>query len=162
MNYLGGESATATLNFSRNAGQIIAQYYKFLHHGREGYTRIMQQTVDNAAYLRDQLLESGYFEVMNKTQRIPVVALTLKDSVTRFNEFDVSYKVREKGWVLSAYTMPPNAESINSLRIVVRPHLNRTVIKQLAKDIISACEYLTEFGGTAKPPELHKHSSHKC
>ena len=162
VNYLGGESATATLNFSRNAGQIIAQYYKFLHHGREGYTRIMQQTVDNAAYLRDHLLDSGYFEVMNKTQRIPVVALTLKESVTRFNEFDVSYKVREKGWVLSAYTMPPNAESINSLRIVVRPHLNRTVIKQLAGDIISACEYLTEFGGTAEPPELHQHSSHKC
>ncbi|KZX51275.1 glutamate decarboxylase [Halioglobus sp. HI00S01] len=162
VNYLGGESATATLNFSRNAGQIIAQCYKFLHHGREGYTRIMQQTVENAAYLRDRLVDSDYFEIMNQTQRIPVVALTLNDDITRFNEFDVSFKVREKGWVLSAYTMPPNAESINSLRIVVRPHLNRTVVEQLANDIIAACDYLAEFGGTAKPPELHAHSSHKC
>ncbi|MDB4542989.1 glutamate decarboxylase, partial [bacterium] len=89
-------------------------------------------------------------------------ALTLKDEVDKFNEFDISFKVREKGWVLSAYTMPPNAESITSLRIVVRPHLNRTVVKQLAADIVEACEYLTEHGGSATPPELHKHSSNKC
>ena len=162
VNYLGGESPTATLNFSRNAAQIIAQAYKFLRHGREGYTRIMQQTVDNTEYLRDLLVDSGYFDIMNETQRIPVVALTLKDEVDKFNEFDISFKVREKGWVLSAYTMPPNAESITSLRIVVRPHLNRTVVKQLAADIVQACEYLTEHGGSATPPELHKHSSNKC
>ena len=162
VNYLGGESPTATLNFSRNAAQIIAQAYKFLRHGREGYTRIMQQTVDNTEYLRGLLVDSGYFDIMNESQRIPVVALTLKDEVTKFNEFDISFKVREKGWVLSAYTMPPNAESITSLRIVVRPHLNRTVVKQLAADIVDACEYLTEHGGSATPPELHKHSSNKC
>lgn len=162
VNYLGGESPTATLNFSRNAAQIIAQAYKFLRHGREGYTRIMQQTVDNTEYLRDLLVDSGYFDIMNETQRIPVVALTLKDEVDKFNEFDISFKVREKGWVLSAYTMPPNAESITSLRIVVRPHLNRTVVKQLAADVVEACEYLTEHGGSATPPELHKHSSNKC
>lgn len=162
VNYLGGESPTATLNFSRNAAQIIAQAYKFIRHGREGYTQIMQQTVDNTQYLRDLLMESEYFEIMNETQRIPVVALTLKEKNGNFNEFDVSFKVREKGWVLSAYTMPPNAEMINSLRIVVRPHLNRTVIRQLAQDVIEACDYLKQHGGTATPPALHKHSTHKC
>jgi glutamate decarboxylase len=99
---------------------------------------------------------------MNETQRIPVVALTMKEKGGNFNEFDISFKVREKGWVLSAYTMPPNAEEINSLRIVVRPHLNRTVVKHLAHDVIEACDYLKEHGGTATPPKLHKHSSHKC
>jgi glutamate decarboxylase len=74
----------------------------------------------------------------------------------------VSFKVREKGWVLSAYTMPPNAESVTSLRIVVRPHLNRSVVDKLAQDVIEACDYLKEHGGTAKPPELHKHSAQKC
>jgi len=66
--------------------------------------------------------------------------------------------VREKGWVLSAYSMPPNAESVNSLRIVVRPHLNRNVINQLADDVVAACAYLEEFGGNAKPPALHGHA----
>ena len=54
------------------------------------------------------------------------------------------------------------AESVVSLRIVVRPHLNRTVVDQLAKDVIEACDYLKENGGNAKPPELHKHTAPKC
>ncbi len=158
VNYLGGESATATLNFSRNAAPIIAQAYMFLRLGYKGYERVMRLTVNNAEHLRDRLVESGYFKIMNETQRIPVVALTLKDEFKNFNEFDVSFKVREKGWVLSAYSMPPNAESVNSLRIVVRPHLNRNVINNLAEDIINTCKYLREHGGTAKPPALHTHA----
>lgn len=164
VNYLGGESATATLNFSKNAAPIIGQYYKFLKHGREGYERIMRLTVQNAEYLRKRLVDSGVFTVMNETQRIPVVALTLHKDIKKYNEFDVSFKVREKGWVLSAYSMPPDAQSVNSLRIVVRPHLNRNVIDSLANDIIAACKYLHEHGGTAKPPQLHSHavSAPKC
>jgi glutamate decarboxylase len=155
VNYLGGESPTATLNFSRNAMQIPAQYYMFLRLGREGYRVIMQHAVDNALYLRDRLVKTGLFTIMNETQRISVVALTLDKKVKRYNEFDVSNKVRERGWVLSAYTMPPNAESVTSLRIVVRPHLNRSAVDLLADDIIKACEWLEEHGGTATPPKLH-------
>ncbi len=158
VNYLGGESATATLNFSRNAAPIIAQAYLFLRLGYKGYERVLRLTVDNAEHLRNRLVESGYFNIMNETQRIPVVALTLKDEFKNFNEFDVSFKVREKGWVLSAYSMPPNAESVNSLRVVVRPHLNRNVINNLAEDIIKTCKYLQEHGGTATPPTLHTHA----
>jgi glutamate decarboxylase len=164
VNYLGGEMPTATLNFSRNAFQIAAQYYQFLRLGFEGYRRIMRLTVDNAIYLRDQLVESGYFEIMNKTQRISVVALTLKPKFKNFTEFDVSAKVRERGWVLSAYSMPPNAEAVRSLRIVVRAHLNHNVIDQLANDIIKACQFLEQHGGNVTPPKLHslQKSSTKC
>ena len=158
VNYLGGESPTATLNFSRNAMQILGQAYNFLRLGREGYTRIMKMTLENSIRLRDKLVESGYFTIMNESQRIPVVALTLSDKAKNFNEFDVSFKVREKGWVLSAYSMPPNAETVNSLRVVVRPHLNGDVINNLSSDIIQACKYLEKQGGNAAPPELHAHA----
>ena len=70
---------------------------------------------------------------MNETQRIPVVALTLDKSITRYNEFDISNKVRERGWILAAYSMPPNAEEVNSLRIVVRPHMNQNVAELLGR-----------------------------
>jgi glutamate decarboxylase len=157
VNYLGGEMPTATLNFSRNGFQIAVQYYMMLRLGFEGYKRLMQHTLDNAIALRETLVKSGYFDIMNTTQRIPVVAVTLNKKVTRFNEFDVSNKVREKGWVLSAYTMPPNAEAIRSLRVVVRPHINHNVAQELAQDIISACKYLEEHGGSATAPKLHAH-----
>jgi glutamate decarboxylase len=163
VNYLGGEMPTATLNFSRGTAPIAVQAYMMLRLGREGYTRIMRHTLDNAIDLRNRLVASGYFDIMNETQRIPVVALTLNRKIKNFNEFDVSSKVRERGWVLSAYTMPPDAEEVRSLRVVVRPHLNATVIASLANDIVDACKYLEQHGGTAIPPKLHAHqSSPKC
>jgi glutamate decarboxylase len=53
---------------------------------------------------------------------------------------------------------------INSLRIVVRPHLNQDLIEILARDIESACAYLDQHGGTATPPRLHEahKTSAKC
>ncbi|KAA1000957.1 glutamate decarboxylase [Paraburkholderia panacisoli] len=159
VNYLGGEMPTATLNFSRNAFQVAVQYYMFLRQGFEGYRRVMQHTLDNAVALREILVNSGYFTVMNEAQRIPVVAVTLDKKVKNFNEFDVSNKVREKGWVLAAYTMPPNAEEVTSLRVVVRPHINRNVAGLLADDIVNACKFLERNGGNAKPPALHAHSA---
>jgi glutamate decarboxylase len=71
--------------------------------------------------------------------------------------------VREKGWVLFAYSMPPNAQEVRSLRVVVRPHINHNVVQTLWHDIISACKYLEEHSGTATPPKLHVHSTRaKC
>ena len=159
VNYLGGEMPTATLNFSRNGFQIAVQYYMFLRQGFDGYQRIMRHTLDNAIALREILVKSGYFTIINESQRIPVVAVTLDKKVKRFNEFDVSNKVREKGWVLSAYSMPPNAQEVSSLRVVVRPHINHNVLQTLGRDIIGACKYLGEHGGTATPPKLHVHST---
>ncbi len=45
VDYLGGQIGTFAINFSRPAGQVIAQYYEFLRLGREGYTK-----VQNASY----------------------------------------------------------------------------------------------------------------
>src|SRR6516164_7707412 len=164
VNYLGGEMPTATLNFTRGTAPIAVQAYMMLRLGRDGYARIMRHTLDNAIHLRKRLVDSGYFVTMNETQRIPVVALTLDKRVKNFNEFDVSAKVRERGWVLSAYTMPPDAQEVRSLRVVVRPHLNLTVIDTLANDIIEACKFLEKHGGTATAPQLHGHdrSAPKC
>ena len=165
VNYLGGEAATATLNFSKSSAPILVQYYQILRLGREGYTSIMKHTLEHAEYLRDRLTKTGKFQVMNETQRIPVVALTLDKSITKYNEFDISNKVRERGWILSAYSMPPDAQEVNSLRIVVRPHINTNVSELLADDIERACEFLETHGGNATPPELHaahKSSPAKC
>ena len=165
VNYLGGEAATATLNFSKSSAPILVQYYAILRMGREGYARLMRHALGHAEYLRDRLTKSGKFQIMNATQRIPVVALTLDKSVKKYNEFDVSNKVRERGWILAAYSMPPDAQQVNSLRIVVRPHLNRSIIEILADDIERACDFLEKHGGNAKPPQLHeaiKTSVAKC
>lgn len=155
VNYLGGEMPTATLNFSRGTATVLIQYYMLLRLGHEGYTNIMRHTMDNAIWLRETLTATDHFGFLNDKTQIPLVALTLDEKVTRYNEFDVSNKLREKGWVLSAYSMPADAQSVQTLRIVVRPHLNRTMAEELAEDIIATCKWLDEHGGNATPPKLH-------
>jgi glutamate decarboxylase len=60
--------------------------------------------------------------------------------------------------------MPLDAQEVNSLRIVVRPHLNHTLMNTLANDIIGACDSLAKHGGTVASPELHDSykSAPKC
>ncbi|KAF9981220.1 hypothetical protein BGZ65_004191, partial [Modicella reniformis] len=48
LTYLGAEEQTYTLNFSRPACFVIAQYYNFVRLGKEGYTSIIQNDIDNA------------------------------------------------------------------------------------------------------------------
>jgi len=40
--------------------------------------------------------------------------------------------------------MPPDAQEIISLRIVVRPHVNQELTEILVRDIEGACEYLEQ------------------
>jgi glutamate decarboxylase len=41
----------------------------------------------------------------------------------------------------------------------VRPHINHNVAQLLGRDIIGACKYLEEHGGTASAPTLHGHAA---
>jgi glutamate decarboxylase len=163
VNYLGGEAATATLNFSKSSAPILVQYYQFLRLGREGYTRIMRHTLSHAEYLRDRLTKGGRFQIMNATQRIPVVALTLDKSVKKYNEFDISNKVRERASSGAIRCRPtPSGQQPQNCG---KPHLNRNVAELLADDIERACDFLAKHGGNAKPPKLHaavKTSVAKC
>lgn len=150
VNYLGGSMPTYTLNFSRGTAMVIAQYYNFLRLGKRGYAEIMQNCLTNAQYLAGRLAGSGKFEMINESQMLPVVALKLKDEIKNYTVFDLSDKIREKGWVISAYTMPPNAEEVAIMRVVVREHFSRDMCDILFNDIVEACDYLEKHGPNRK------------
>ncbi len=59
VNYLGGDMPVFQINFSRPAGQIIAQYYDFLRLGHEGYRRVHQASYDIGQYLAAEILKLG-------------------------------------------------------------------------------------------------------
>lgn len=156
VNYLGGEMPTYTLNFSRGSSMVLAQYYTFLRLGWAGYTKIMKNSVDNAQYLADKLLKSGYFESLNPTQLLPVVAVKLKGK-RNFNLYQLTDKVRERGWIISAYSLPPNAQETVIMRMVIRQTLGRDMIEILLNDILNACKKLESLTQTApeKPAKTH-------
>jgi len=158
VNYLGGDQPTFNLNFSRGANQIIAQYYNFLSLGQEGYAKIIDALQNNAAYLTEQLLASGRFQMLSKLGHLPVVTFALTDS-SRYTVFDISAKLRQRGWIVPAYTMAPNVEDLAVLRIVVREGLSRDMSDMLLADIERAVDELEENSHAthAKPHEGKTH-----
>jgi len=156
VNYLGGHMPTYTLNFSRGSAMLLAQYYNFLRFGIYGYTEIMKNVTENAKYLGKKLTDSDRFDMLNSAQLLPIIAVTLKEG-TNFNVFDLSDKLRERGWIIPAYSLPPNAQEISILRIVVKENFSRDLIDILFEDIIKACKALEKPEKNKVPAKKKAH-----
>ena len=62
-------------------------------------------------------------------------AFTLKDDIDNFTVFDVSNALRERGWLLPAYTFPENRTDLAALRVVVRRGFTHDLADMLVHDI---------------------------
>ena len=150
INYLGGNMANYSLNFSKGSSTIIAQYYNFIRLGFDGYRDIMDIMSENAKYLANELLKTGKFEVINKNVTFPLVTVKLKDA--DFTVFQLSEKLREKGWIIPAYTLPKNAEDIAVLRMVIKENFGRDMVECLIADIMEEYKNLE----SDEKEEIHK------
>ncbi|MGO4601864.1 glutamate decarboxylase [Terrabacter sp. 2YAF2] len=147
-NYLGKTDSTFTLNFSTGSSMVLAQYYNFVRFGREGYTYIMRNMEENARTLGDKLEEQGRFELIGRdAEQLPLVAFRLAGDQP-YNEFDIAWQLSaERGWMVPAYTMPPNAQDITIMRALVKETMSREHVDTLARDIEDACQTLAVKGG---------------
>ncbi len=155
-NYLGKTDATFTLNFSTGASMVLAQYYNFVRLGRDGYAYIMKAMESNARALAEQLKATGDFELIgDEEEQLPLVAFKLAEE-KGYDEFDVSWQLSaERGWMLPAYTMPPEAEDVKVMRALVKETLSRAQVDRLSADIRQACATLEKKGGVHEV-ERHK------
>ncbi|KAG6962572.1 hypothetical protein JG687_00007074 [Phytophthora cactorum] len=140
VNYLGGDQASFTLNFSKGAGNVVAQYYNMLRFGFEGYRRIMEASMENAQLLRGALVATGHFRIVDK-QHMPLVAFALIDS-SRYSCFDIQDKLKSRGWIVPAYTCSSGAESLAIMRVVVKQNFSSHMANMLVQDIMKAIEAL--------------------
>lgn len=147
-NYLGKTDATFTLNFSTGSSMVLAQYYNFVRFGREGYTYIMRNMEQNARALGDKLEEMGRFELIGRDEeQLPLVAFRLAGPQS-YNEFDIAWQLSaERGWMVPAYTLPPDAQDVTIMRALVKETLSREHVDTLARDIEEACQTLDAKGG---------------
>ncbi|MCX6390796.1 MAG: glutamate decarboxylase [Solirubrobacterales bacterium] len=154
VNYLGGEMPTFAINFSRPGAQIIAQYYMFLRLGRDGYKRVQSACQGVAMHLADGFEKSGPYEALTRGDELPVIAVRLKPEVTDFTVFEVSHELRALGWLVPAYTMPPNLEELAVLRVVVRNGMTTDLADMLISDIKKVTDELS-----GQPASRTRHSS---
>jgi len=155
-NYLGKTDSTFTLNFSTGSAMVLAQYYNFVRYGRAGYTYIMQNMRTNARALAGKLEAMGRFEIIGPDEeQLPLVAFRLATD-TGYNEFDIAWQLSaERGWMVPAYTLPPNAQDVTIMRALVKETMSREHVDTLARDIEEACSTLAKKGG-AHESERHK------
>lgn len=157
--YLGGEMPNYSLNFSRSAAPVLLQYYNFLRLGREGYGRVMDNVMGNARHLERQLADIDRFELLTDPRYLPVVVVRVAEG----GDLDLhalSAALRAQGWIVPAYTLPPNAEHIDVLRMVVKENFSRDMAEMLGADIKTAIEQLDARhaggGWPTRPPTPHR------
>jgi glutamate decarboxylase len=155
-NYLGKTDATFTLNFSTGSSMVLAQYYNFVRFGKAGYRLIMSIMQKNAEALAADIAGIGPFQIIGEgEERLPLVAFNLAGDQA-YDEFDIAFQLSaERGWMVPAYTMPPDAQDVKMMRALVKVNLSRSLVDRLVDDIADAIKTL-EAKGPVSPSERER------
>ncbi|WP_431784820.1 glutamate decarboxylase [Streptomyces chumphonensis] len=135
VNYLGGDMPTFALNFSRPGAQVAAQYYTFLRLGREGFRQVQQAARDVARELAGNIASIGDFRLLTRGDELPVLTFTTAPHVRAYDVFDVSRRLREFGWLVPAYTLPPDRQDLAVCRVVCRGGFSADLAARLVDDL---------------------------
>jgi glutamate decarboxylase len=156
VNYLGGQMPTFALNFSRPGAQIAAQYYNFIRLGVGGYREVQQTCQDVALHLSGEIAKMGPFELLTEGRDLPVFAFKLRDDITGYSVFDVSDRLRMRGWQVPAYTFPDDMTDTAVMRIVVRNGFSKDLANLLLEDFRRQVKVLERNPQKQPPPEIQK------
>jgi glutamate decarboxylase len=149
INYLGGDMPNYSLNFSRPSSSVILQYFAFLRLGRAGYEQIVSTMLANASALGARLGAIEELELVSDGSVFPIVTLRASDP-EQTDLTELSHLLRERGWIVPAYTLPPDAEHITVLRMVVKENFSRDMVDMLAHDLGAALETLAKPAGARR------------
>jgi glutamate decarboxylase len=142
VSYLGGDMPVFQINFSRPAGQIVAQYYNFLRLGRDGYKRVHGAAYEIGRYLAGEIAQLGPFEIIcNADPRtaIPAVAWRINEGASPgYTLYDLADRLRVRGWQVPAYPLTGSVSDVAVQRILVRLDLNRDLAALLIDDMRDA------------------------
>jgi glutamate decarboxylase len=147
VNYLGGEMPTFALNFSRPGAQVVLQYFQFLRLGKHGFRLVQQACQDVAVHIARTLETMPEFDVISDGTELPVVTFSVSKDVTKYDVYDVSRKLRERGWLVPAYTMPPKRDDLAVLRVVVRNGFSHDMADLFLRDLRTAVDWLDGLTG---------------
>jgi glutamate decarboxylase len=100
----------------------------------------------------------GPFQLISRGDELPVFAFALKEQ-TNFNVFDLSERLRDRGWLVPAYTFPQDREDLAVLRIVVKEGFSREMADLLLADLQRHLHFFASQPGY-QPTSAHSGFSH--
>jgi glutamate decarboxylase len=159
INYLGGNMPNYSLNFSRPSSSVILQYFAFLRLGHSGYEGIVKMMLENAQALARKLAAIDGLELLTDGSAFPIVALRATETADGQTPdlTALSHLLRQRGWIVPAYTLPPNAEHITLLRMVIKENFSRDMVDMLAHDVSAAMKTLTHGARPHGPARRRPH-----
>ncbi len=89
----------------------------------------------------------GPYRLLTDGSQLPVFAFALKDEVENYTVFDVSERLRTRGWLVPAYTFPENRQDLSVLRVVVRAGMNLEMADLLLEHLREQTEFLQSLSG---------------
>ncbi len=134
VDYLGGTMPTLAINFSRPASQVVAQYYNLIRLGKAGYREIHRACHEVAIHLGKRIAALGPFELLGAAGNLPVLAWRLTKQ-TNWSLYDLSDRLRDRGWQVPAYRLPADRQDVVVQRVVVRNGFTRDLSEMLLHDI---------------------------
>jgi glutamate decarboxylase len=150
INYLGGDMPNYSLNFSRPSTSVVLQYFAFLRLGRAGYESIVASGLANAQALAAKLSRIPGLQLIADGSDFPIVAVRASEDTAAggggqaTDLVRLTHLLRERGWIVPAYTLPPNAQHVTVLRMVIKENFSRDMVDMLAHDIGNAMRALAE------------------
>ena len=143
VSYLGGNMPTFALNFSRPGAQVLLQYYNFLRLGRNGYFKVQKTCQEVANFLANRIAAMGPFEILTDGSDIPVFAWRMRsEKEKKWDLHAVSALLRERGWQVPAYPLPPAMEEVTIMRVVVRNSFSMDLAHLFLDDLSRTVSYL--------------------
>lgn len=108
-----------------------------------------------ADYLSTAVKQMGFILMSEMSGRgLPLVAFRLDPKHKhQFDEFAIAHQLRERGWVVPAYTMAPDAGDLRMMRVVVREDFSRSRCDALIADLRLALQELSKMD--EKKLQLH-------
>jgi glutamate decarboxylase len=154
VSYLGGDMQVFQMNFSRPAGQILAQYYNFIRLGSDGYRAVHDASYATARFLAAGLERLGLFEIIYDPEPdigIPAITWRIPQGEDPgFTLYDLADRLRYSGWQVPAYPLTGGLADVVVQRILVRRDVSRDLASVLLDHLTAAVEHLTQH-----PAEVH-------
>ncbi|KAM0786905.1 hypothetical protein ACM66B_002329 [Microbotryomycetes sp. NB124-2] len=166
LHYLGSIEYSFSLNFSRPAHPILGLYYNLVQLGFEGYRQASLRNASNARLLARALENTKYYDVVSDLHRplsgksntsdniedyppsLPVVAFKFSDEFKQeypdIKQKSIQTLLRSRQWITPNYELPPELETVEILRVVVRESMSEEMVERLVTDILEITEDLMQ------------------
>lgn len=151
IDYLGGTQSDFSLNFTKNASNVVAQYYNLVRLGKSGYTEITEYLFN----IKHWLIRKFYhfkmnniqiFNVINDNFSLPMVVLSLTQEAKMMglDLSNIAWDMKQYGWSIPAYPLPEPYEEETIIRIVLKVGFTIGMAEKLYENMVQSVQSALE------------------